>query len=331
MSEKERIFKEQIIQAAKTLYLKGLVVGRSGNLSIALDEENILITASGTYLGELEPLDIVRINLSTGAVSGQKEPSSELALHSLVHKNFSQKAVIHSHPPLTNGYFSVEDSLEILTFESRLYLGEIPVIKQEAPIVTNPEEVVSALRKNNLVVLKNHGVIAMGEDFREALSFTEVLEEGIKTALVAKIFKKEASKKEEIEEIKLETKFPMFSKEHIQAIVDLVNKDEFIAAKGKELDLTLKLAIKLEGTDKVYRFNFEKGKIADLGFDAQAPFVISAPKEVWEEVFLGRLDPFVATTQKKMKLEGQLAVLARWYVVFNRLFQIFKQVEFSKI
>ena len=100
---------------------------------------------------------------------------------------------------------------------------------------------------------------------------------------------------------KTDSAYEMFSPEHIQAIVDLVNKDEFIAAKGKELDLTVKLAIKLNGSDKVYKFSFEKGRIVSLDFDSDAPFVISADSGVWQEVFLGKLDSFVAVTQGRMK------------------------------
>ena len=119
----------------------------------------------------------------------------------------------------------------------------------------------------------------------------------------------------------------MFSTGHIQAIVDLVNKDEFIAEKGKELDLTVQLAVKLDGSDKAFKFNFQKGKIIKLDFDAEAPFVISAPAPVWEQVFLGKLDSFVAVTQGKMKLDGQLGQLSKWYVPFTRLFAIFKEVK----
>jgi len=55
--------------------------------------------------------------------------------------------------------------------------------------------------------------------------------------------------------------------------------------------------------------------------------VISAPTDVWELVFLGKLDPFVATMQGKMKLKGELGKLSRWYVPFSRLFELFKQVK----
>jgi putative sterol carrier protein len=121
--------------------------------------------------------------------------------------------------------------------------------------------------------------------------------------------------------------YTMFSRPHIQAIVDLVNQDELIAQRGKELDLTVKLAIKLDESGEVFKFNFEKGKIIKLDTDSDAPFVISAPALVWEQVFLGKLDSFVAVTQGKMKLSGQLGQLSKWYVPFNRLVALFKEVK----
>lgn len=333
MNGQEKALKEQIIKIGRRLYETGLAVAKSGNISCRLDEQNILITATGTCLGDLNQADVVRFDLLQGKCRDEKNPSSELPLHSLIYKNFPQKTVIHAHPPLINGYFALLDYLKPLTFETKLYLGDIPVVKQDTPTVTSPEQVISALKTNNLVVLKNHGAVVMGNDFQEGLGLMEALEEAIKVAAVARLFNKEAF--DELESAlkenltREETSYPMFSKAHIQAIVDLVNKDEFISQKGKELDLTLQLAIKLDGSGAVYKFNFEKGKIIRLDFDAEAPFVISAPADVWEQVFLGKLDSFVAVTQGKMKLTGQLGQLSKWYVPFSRLFALFKQVKIS--
>lgn len=325
--------KEEIIKVGKRLYDVGLAVAKSGNLSCRLDQENILITATGTSLGDLKPEDIVKININTGFIEGNSKPSSELPLHTLVYKNFPAKVVIHCHPPLINGYFALNDSLKAMSFETKFYLGEVPVIAQDTPTVTKPELVIEALRSNSLVVLKNHGTVAVADKFSDALSITEALEEAVRSAAIARLFNKEAF--DELDAAlkdsltRNDVAYPMFSREHIQAIVDLVNNDELIAEKGKELDLTVQLAIKLDGNDRVFKFNFEKGKITSLGEDAQAPFIISAPADIWQQVFLGKLDSFVAVTQGKMKLKGQLGQLSKWYVPFTRLFSIFKQVKFK--
>jgi len=329
MSEQD--LRLEIIRVGRRLYEAGLAVANSGNLSARLDNEFILITATGTALGQLNEKDIVKVALANSKFEGESKPSSELPLHSLVYKNFPANVVIHCHPPLINGYFAVAKILKAMSFETKFYLGDIPVIPQETPTVTAPEPVIAALKTNNLVVLKNHGTVAIGEKFPQALAITEALEEAVKSAAIARLWDKDilddldAALKNDLK--RNQPAYLMFSPEHIQAIVALVNQDEFIAQKGKELDLTVKLAIKLDDNGAVFKFNFEKGKIIKLDTDSDAPFVISAPAPVWEQVFLGKLDSFVAVTQGKMKLAGQLGQLSKWYVPFNRLFALFREVK----
>lgn len=329
---KDKALREEIIRTGKKLYGLRLVAARSGNLSARLDEANILITATGTSLGELSHDDIIKVDLGKEAENKEnRRLTSEFLMHSAIYKSLANKVIIHCHPPLLNAYFALYRELKILTFETNLYLGEVPVIEQDTPAVTKPELVVSALKNNNLAVLKNHGAVAVADKFSDALYLVETLEEAVKTAACARLFKKDvldgldkALKEDFAQDAQA---YIMFSREHIQAIVELVNKDEFIAQKGGELDLTTQVAIKIDGREGAYKFNFQKGKIARLDFDEAAHFLISAPAEVWEAIFLGKLNPFVATTQGKMKLKGDFGKLSRWYVPFNRLFELFKQVK----
>ena len=273
MSEQE--LRAEIIQVGKRLYAGGLAVAKSGNLSARIDHDHILITGTGTFLGQLKESDIVKANLVDGKFEGELKPSSELPLHCLVYKNFPAKVVVHCHPPLINGYFAVAKTLKAMSFETKFYLGDVPVIPQETPTVTQPEPVISALKTNNLVVLKNHGTVAIADKFQDALAVTEALEEAVKSAAIARLLDKDvlddldAALKNDLK--RQQPAYQMFSREHIQAIVDLVNQDEFIAQKGKELDLTVKLAIKLDGSGEVFKFNFEKGKIIKLDMDSDAP------------------------------------------------------------
>jgi L-fuculose-phosphate aldolase len=337
---KENNLKKEIIDIGKKLYDLRLVVARSGNLSARIDDNNILVTATGASLGSLSYDDILRIDLSSSNDVKNECLTTEFPLHNLVYKNFSNAVIIHCHPTLINAYFAVYPDLKALTFETKLILGNVPVVEQDTPSITKPELAVEALKISNIAVIKNHGVVSIADNFSDALYLIEVLEEAIKTAAVARLFNKDildTLDKDLKENLQQDNAYLMFSKEHIQAIVDLVNRDEFILQKGRELDLTVQLAIKLDGLDKTYKFNFEKGRIAKLDFYAadgaacagneEAPFVISAPTGVWESVFLGKLDPFVATMQGKMKLKGELGKLSRWYVPFSRLFELFKQVK----
>ena len=322
--------KKEIINSGNKLYALHLVAGSSGNISASLSKGKILITATGTVLGNLKSRDIIKVDLHNQNDLTNKRLSSEFPLHRLIHGVLPDRVVVHCHPVLSNAYFAVYSELKTLIFESKLYLGDIPVIPQETPAVSKPEQVVEALKTSSLVVLKNHGVVCVTDNFKSALNLIETLEDAVRMAAVARLFKKDIldnldqALKEDLASVDV---YPMFSREHIQAIVDLVNHDEFIVQKGKELDLTVKLAIKLDDSNAAFKFNFEKGKIVKLDDDSDAPFVISASGPVWEQVFLGKLDSFVAVTQGKMKLEGQLGQLSKWYVPFSRLFQLFKQIR----
>ena len=343
---KEKALRDEVVNIGKKLYELRLVVGRSGNLSARLDENTILITATGSSLGSLSHDDIIKVDLKNEEDLKNKRLTTEFPLHRMVYENSPHKNIIHCHPTLINAYFAVCPELKTLTFESKLYLGNIPVVEQDTPAISKPELIVEALKASNLVVAKNHGVVSVSDKFSDCLYFIETLEEAVKVAATARLFKKDVLDeldKALKENLAQDNAYLMFSQEHIQAIVDLVNKDEFIARKGGELDLTLQLAIKLDpsttsldklgtslgagGHNQVFKFNFEKGKIVRLDFDEDAPFIISAPTDAWELVFLGKLDPFVAVMQGKMKLKGELGKLSRWYVPFSRLFELFKQVK----
>src|SRR3990167_5023563 len=160
MAERESVLREELIKTGKRLDMRRLVVARSGNLSARIDENNILITATGSSLGDLKAEDIIQVDLTKDIDAVGKRLSTEFPLHSLIYKTLTPKTIIHCHPPLVNGYFSVYSNLKVLTFESKLYLGDVPVVEQETPSITKPELVRDALKINNMAVIKNHGVVA---------------------------------------------------------------------------------------------------------------------------------------------------------------------------
>ena len=80
--------------------------------------------------------------------------------------------------------------LKVLTFETRFYLNDVPVIKQKNLNVTDPGSVIRALKISKLVVVKNHGVFSIADTFHQALNPVLILEEAIKVAAVARLFRK---------------------------------------------------------------------------------------------------------------------------------------------
>jgi len=326
----DKTFVNEIIEVGKLVWEKDLSGGMSGNISLRVDNKTILITGRGTCLGMLEEKDVCTVDLEGKPYDAARDfvPSSEKLFHTSVYKALEAKAVVHVHPTWTNGYFSANERIEFDTFETRLTLGDIPVIDQKTPTITDITPVIEALKKSNIVVLKHHGVVAIGENLKDAFFLVQTLEEASKMAFIKDFYalrKGEAkdSKKVEATAQTSSKKYKLFSEEQIKDIVSLVNQDEKFNRLSTETSLKTKLAVVLDDTQTAYCFNFADGKIVDYSRSIDdAEFVISGKGEYWRAIFNRQLDPFAATTQKKLKLKGDFAKISRWYVPFNRLFEL---------
>ena len=72
--------------------------GNSGNMSLQLNEQEILVTASGTRFDRLTPGNFTRCVLSDGAWTGPK-PSKELPCHLGIYRSAPwAQAAIHVSP-----------------------------------------------------------------------------------------------------------------------------------------------------------------------------------------------------------------------------------------
>jgi len=121
-------------------------------------------------------------------------------------------------------------------------------------------------------------------------------------------------------------KYALFSQEQIDEIVKLANNDEQLSELGKKSEMTMDLAVKLDETGQVFSFSFKDGKIENVGNDDSVEFLINAPESIWRAVFNREIDPFVATTQKKMNLRGDFARISKFYAPCSRLFELWAQV-----
>ena len=352
--------KSQMIEIGKLLWDKGLVTGFNGNLSARVDSDTILITATGTCLGYLRPEDIVTITATGEVIEGGKAASSEKLMHTEIYNNFPQiQAVVHTHPTLTNGYFLVHESFTPKTFEAKFYLGEVKSIEQTTPSVTDAAPVIKELNSNNIVVLRNHGAVAMGPDLFRAFVLIQELEEQVKMDFVAQQYKQATPTRGHVpltegkgyvssstlpSDAGLNSKAPqgnpqthnsidgnskkykLFSSEQIAEIVRIVNSDPQMQELGVKTKMDMDLAICMQETGFIHSFKFENGRIVKTGNDAQAEFLITANEVIWRAVFNREIDPFVATTQKKMNLRGDFARISKWYAPCSRIFQLWTQV-----
>lgn len=326
--------RQEIVSIGRTAYLKGLTSGWGGNISVKQEDGTVLITPHKKSLGFLTTEDILTIDTDGTMIEGRGKPSMETEMHCALYRDTESQAVIHLHPPCIYSLVSKGVALELGTFETRLMLGtSLPVLDQDTPIVTDIKALTDAFETANLVLLKNHGVVAAGDDLQEAFALADVAEEAAQMTIHSMIIGRPAqgSHTERPLERSAEA-LPVFSREHMTLIQKLVNEDEEAQKLGQATGLTVNYAIKQSDDGAVFNIHFENGKITKITNDEDADFINVGKRAIWIHVFNGRLDPFAATSQKKLRLQkGHIADLSKWYAPFYRIFELWKDAPVREL
>jgi hypothetical protein len=215
-----------------------------------------------------------------------------------------------------------------LSFEEKYTLGEVRILPQETPTVTNSDAVVRELRLRPVVILQGHGTVAIGKDLREAFLLTDLLEE----AVACHMLKSERDQKAiDSSPAPIETpgehSYALFSPDHVAALADRANSDPEFQQQARVTSLTTSLTMQVEENNARWTFHFLNGKIVRWQAGGSGEFVFNGSREWWEAIFQNRLDPFLATQQGKLKLaKGELWKLSQWYKPFQRAFILWQSI-----
>lgn len=324
----------EMIHFGRLLFERHLISGWGGNLSCRLAKEQFLITGQHAPLGFLKIQDLVRIDSKGRPLRKTQHPSSETTLHLAVYKGSEAKAIVHAHPPKVLAFSLSHASFVPVSFEEKYTLGEIPVLPQETPTVTDTAGVVEELKLRPIVILRGHGTVAIGKDLKEAFLLTDLLEEAVQCQLVRDQIQggcepelERSGQGERKEASKQAPAYPLFSREHIEALIESANGDAEFQRQARAENLTTALTLRLEEAGAPWSVHFDNGRIVRWEAADDGEFVISGKREWWEAVFKGRIDPFLATQQGKLKLErGELWKLSQWFKPFQRAFYLWQNI-----
>lgn len=163
----------------------GMTWGSAGNMSLRLDGEQVIVTASGTRFDRLGEDDFALCRLSDGSWTGKK-PSKELPCHLGIYRRVPwARAVIHVSPFYTTLAASSDLSVPNNLFvEDMYYLQRVARIGYAHPGSAELARMIEeAAPEANVILMRNHGVILYDASLEEALAGLEVLENTCRMAL----------------------------------------------------------------------------------------------------------------------------------------------------
>ncbi|MEC0236157.1 class II aldolase/adducin family protein [Paenibacillus kribbensis] len=182
---------QEIIDVGQYMMNYGLAWGNSGNVSKRIDDDTMLITGSGTYMGHLDETDLVKVTISSGGYNETgKRPSKEIPMHAAIYQARPDAGfVIHSSPFWTT--FAACTNLQIeskLFIESMYYAERIAYVDYYHPGSQELGRAVGEKAKEaNVIILKNHGVIVFDSSMQEARMCLETIEMTCRMAAITKM------------------------------------------------------------------------------------------------------------------------------------------------
>lgn len=178
----------EIIEVSQKIYEKGLVSGKSGNISARFKSSNkdiIAITPTLKSLSELDEKEIVLVDFDGNTLTKGK-PSSEVNMHLEIYKKRPDvNAIVHTHSPYATGF--AHSSKKIKRYEGfgpikKAFLAEIEYEKPGSDELARKAS--EGIGDDDVLILKKHGVVCVSDSLKEAGLLAVFVEETAKTQFV---------------------------------------------------------------------------------------------------------------------------------------------------
>lgn len=152
------------------------------------DPRRIWIKRRGLTLAEIEPDDVIAVDLDSHPRDATPEMHLETVLHTEVYRRRDDvTAVAHGHPPYSTALGATDAPLLTLTHDAVLFDRGIASF-ENADLITEvgqAEEVADALGDKGAVLLRNHGVLIAGADVRWLVLTAVTLERAVMLQSIA--------------------------------------------------------------------------------------------------------------------------------------------------
>jgi L-fuculose-phosphate aldolase len=185
----ERQHREMICEIGRRLYAKGFAAANDGNITVRLNEREILCTPTMVSKGFMKPEDICVVDYEGKQLRGNKRRTSEVLLHLVVYKTRKDvQGVVHCHPPHATAFAVAHEPIpKCILPEVEVFLGEVPIAVYETPGGQKfADTILPYVRDCNTILLANHGTVTFGPTLENAYFNSEIIDAYCKILILAK-------------------------------------------------------------------------------------------------------------------------------------------------
>ena len=182
--------KEQICEIGRRLYNRGFAAANDGNITIRVNDREVLCTPTMVSKGFMKPEDVCKVDMEGKQLAGNRRRTSEVLLHLAVYKARPDvKAVVHCHPPHATAFAVAREPIpKCVLPEVEVFLGEVPIAAYATPGDQKFAETVLPFVKNcNTILLANHGTITFGPDLENAYFNSEIIDAYCRILILSKM------------------------------------------------------------------------------------------------------------------------------------------------
>jgi L-fuculose-phosphate aldolase len=181
---------QQVVAGSRVIALHGYADLTLGHVSVrSPDGNSMFIKRKGVSLSRVTSDDVITVDLDDEDALAVPGMHLEAAMHVEAYRlRPDVGCVIHGHPLYVTALGATDARLEMVSHDSVLFVDGLGMYDESPDLITTLEQgrkVAETLGARRVTLLKNHGVMVVGEDVRWAVLAGLTLERSVRLQTIA--------------------------------------------------------------------------------------------------------------------------------------------------
>ncbi|MEI7902938.1 MAG: class II aldolase/adducin family protein [bacterium] len=173
-------FLEEFLKACHQTARCGLMRCSSGNMSVRLDKDRLLATATRSWMANISPEQVSVCRISDGVLLEGAKPTVEIGFHAGILKTRPEVNVVLHFQTLHATALACQQARDINYFvipEIPFYIGPVARVPYFLPGTEElAQAVTGAMKDHDMVVMGNHGIVTVAADYAHVIQNAEFFE-----------------------------------------------------------------------------------------------------------------------------------------------------------